>query len=209
MKHENNYSACRKTQCEVQPDKEYWDTRWKNQETGWNIGYPAPALTNYIDRIADKNTAILIPGCGNAYEAEYLVAQGFTNITLIDIASTAVEKLKNKFQKNQAIAVLCEDFFQHNGKYDLVLEQTFFCAIAPAQRKDYAKKMHEILNHNGRVAGLLFNKQFNKPHPPFGGSLGEYQSIFDPYFEIEKMETCYNSIEPRKGHELFIRLLKK
>src|SRR5690606_7045253 len=87
----------------------------KSKKTGWDIGYPSPAITKYMDGIADKNTAILIPGCGNAYEAEYLIQQGFTNITLIDIAPLAVENLKKKFEGQSAISILCEDFFEHKG----------------------------------------------------------------------------------------------
>ena len=190
-------------------DQKYWDTRWEKQETGWDIGYPAHAITKYIDGIVDKNTAILIPGCGNAYEAEYLIQQGFTNITLIDIAPMAVENLKQKFTNNTHINILLEDFFEHKGQYDIVLEQTFFSAIPPFRRKEYVGKMHEILNDNGRIVGVLFDKQFNNPFPPFGGCPCEYKPIFETHFDIVKMEDCYNSILPRQGSEVFINLKKK
>lgn len=209
MKQEDKEIACCLTQCEVPMDRHYWDIRWEKEETGWDIGYAAPALTHYLQGITDKNTAILIPGCGNAYEAIYLVQQGFTNITLIDIAPLAVQQLKLRFKDHAAIKILCEDFFTHQGSYDLVLEQTFFSAIPPFKRKDYAAKMHEILKENGRIVGVLFDKQFNNPFPPFGGCPCEYRPIFSPYFTIEKMETCYNSIPPRKGSEVFINFLKK
>jgi len=198
-----------RTQLETPMDHNYWDARWEKQETGWDIGYPSPAITKYMDGIADKNTAILIPGCGNAYEAEYLLKQGFTNITLIDIAPLAVENLKKKFEGQSAISILCEDFFEHKGSYDLVIEQTFFSAIPPFKRKDYVAKMHELLKENGRIVGLLFDKQFNNPFPPFGGCPCEYRPIFENHFEIKTMEECYNSIEPRKGSEVFIKFKRK
>lgn len=209
MEQENKTEACCITQCDVPMDQNYWETRWEKQETGWDIGYPSPAITKYMDGIADKNTAILIPGCGNAYEAEYLVQQGFTNITLIDIAPKAVENLKQKFTNNTHINILLEDFFEHKGQYDIVLEQTFFSAIPPFRRKEYVAKMHEILNDNGRIIGVLFDKQFDNPFPPFGGCPCEYKPIFETHFEIEKMEECYNSIPPRQGSEVFIDLKKK
>ncbi len=209
MKQENRVEACCITQCEVPMNREYWETRWEKQETRWDIGYAAPALTKYIDGIADKDTAVLIPGCGNAYEAEYLLNNGFTNITLIDIAQGAIGNLKRKFEGNKALTIICEDFFEHKGRYDLVLEQTFFSAIPPFKRRAYAAKMHEILTEKGRVVGVLFDEQFNNPFPPFGGCPCEYRPVFEPYFTIEKMETCYNSIESRKDREVFINLLKK
>jgi len=208
MKQENKNTVGH-TQIETPMDQNYWDARWENQETGWDIGYASPTLTKYIDGISDKNTAILIPGCGNAYEAAYLLQQGFTNITLIDIAPLAVENLKQKYEGNSAIRILCEDFFEHQGAYDLILEQTFFSAIPPFRRNDYATKMHELLSENGSLVGVLFNKEFNNTFPPFGGSTEEYQNLFQPYFDIKKMEESYNSIPPRQGSELFIHFIKK
>lgn len=208
---ENNSKdlACCITQCDVPMNQTYWENRWEKQETKWDIGYPAPALVEYCKQLNDKNISILIPGCGNAYEAEYLLNQGFTNITLIDIAQQAVDKLKQKFANNQEITILCEDFFEHEGTYDLILEQTFFSAIPPFRRKEYAAKMQEILSENGLLVGVLFDKQFNNSFPPFGGCPCEYKPVFEPHFEILKMEECYNSIPPRAGDEVFIKFKKK
>jgi hypothetical protein len=47
----------------------------------------SPPIKAYIDTLKNKDIAILIPGCGNTYEAAYLLLeQGFTNVTVIDIA---------------------------------------------------------------------------------------------------------------------------
>ena len=56
---------------------------------------------------------------------------------------------------------------------------------------------------------MLFNIPLNTEFPPFGGSEQEYKGLLNNYFEIKTMETCYNSINPRKGNELFINLKKK
>lgn len=189
-------------------EQNFWQLRWENHNTAWDIGYPAPAICQFVVQYPNKNTAILIAGCGNAYEAEFLVEQGFNNITLIDIVPKVVEKLKEKFAQKPQIKVLCEDFFNHQGKYDLMIEQTFFCAIPPAQRLQYAQKAYQLLNTDGKLVGLLFNKEFEKEGPPFGGKIEAYKSIFKPYFDIKTMEPCYNSIESRKDTELFIHLIK-
>lgn len=194
---------------EVYSDRSYWNERWEKSETGWDIGYPSPAITGYVSQYADKSAAILIPGCGNAYEAWFFVENGFTNVTLIDIAPKVVEDLRKKFSGNTSVKILCEDFFVHEGKYDLIVEQTFFCAIPVDRRKDYTEKASSLLNPGGKVIGVLFDRYFEQQGPPFGGSTDEYHSIFSPVFEIVKMEKCYNSIAPRKGTEVFINLHKK
>jgi len=55
----------------------------------------------------------------------------------------------------------------------------------------------------------LFGIEFEKQGPPFGGSAEEYKELFEPYFRLDRMEPCYNSIAPRNGSELFIKLERK
>ena len=190
-------------------DKNYWEERWENHLTGWDIGYSSPAIEEYILQYPNKVASILIPGCGNAYEVEFLWNLGFTNITILDISTTAVQILRDKYLDRKGVTVICEDFFLHQGKYDLIIEQTFFCALRPELRPEYVKKMHELLDQGGRIVGVLFNRNFEKDGPPFGGSVLEYQNLFNDDFDIQKMEECYNSIPSRKGSEIFINLKKK
>jgi methyl halide transferase len=186
----------------------YWSNRYTTHNTGWDAGAITPPLKKYFDGLKNKSSAILIPGCGNSYEAVYLVQQGFTNITLIDISTTLCQRLQQKFSDVPAIKIICADFFTHTGQYDLIVEQTFFCALNPQLRQAYATQMHRLLKPGGKLAGLLFNRQF-EGGPPFGGDGAEYRNLFQPHFEIEILAPCYNSIAPRQGSELFFVLRKR
>jgi SAM-dependent methyltransferase len=187
-------------------DEQYWNHRYKTGQTGWDIGYPSTPIKEYIDQLSDKSLNILIPGCGNAYEAAYLLQADFRRVTLIDIADEAVKRMKQKFSADH-INIIHGDFFQHAGQYDLIIEQTFFCALHPSQRKNYAKKIVELLKPGGKLAGVLFNREFDDG-PPFGGRTDEYIELFSGYFTRIKIEACYNSILHRKGTEVFIVLRK-
>ena len=189
-------------------DQEYWDTQYKTNTTGWDLGKVSPPIKEYIDTKKNKNISILIPGCGNSHEAEYLLSKGFTNITLIDIAPTLVLNLQGKFKNYPNIKIILGDFFEHKGQYDLVIEQTFFCALPPTMREKYVLKMHQLLSTKGKLVGLLFNRTFDSG-PPFGGSQSEYEQLFKDYFDFLKMEVCQNSIPPRANSELFIEFQKK
>ena len=193
----------------LEPDQTYWNNQYNAQTTGWDLGQVSPPLKAYFDQLSNKNLRILIPGCGNTYEAEYLLQEGFTNITIIDIAPTLVEKLQTKFATNPNIKIILGDFFQHHGAYDLIVEQTFFCAIDPELRKAYVVKMKELLATNAKLVGVLFDKQFDQKGPPFGGSKNEYISLFKNDFNFIILAPCYNSFYKRQGTELFFIVQKR
>ena len=186
----------------------FWDSRYLNNETGWDMNQVSPPLKGYIDSLKNKDIKILIPGCGNAYEAEYLLEKGLKNVTLIDFSTVVANRLKEKY-KDKPIKVVNENFFDHEGKYDLILEQTFFCALDPSLREKYVRKCYELLNDNGKIAGVFFNKKFTPVEPPFIASDEEYKKLFQPLFTFLKFESCNNSIAPRMGYELFFEFKKK
>jgi SAM-dependent methyltransferase len=186
----------------------FWDNQYLANTTGWDLGTISPPIKSYIDTLKDKNIRVLIPGCGNSYEASYLLEKGFTNITVIDIAPTLIQNLKIKFKDKYNINIVLGDFFEHQGQYDLIIEQTFFCALPPIMRKQYVSKMHQLLAEKGKIAGLLFNRTFESS-PPFGGSLEEYEILFKNAFYFIKMEICKNSAAPRAGFELWFEFQKK
>jgi len=199
-------NASEKTQ-HILLDESYWDARYKNNTAAWDIGYVSPPMQTYIDSLTNKELEILIPGCGNTYEAEYLLQLGFRHITVIDIAPAVVDKLQLKFAGNARIQIVCGDFFAHEGQYDLILEQTFFCALPPLMRPRYVAKMHELLKLDGSLAGVLFNRSF-VDGPPFGGNQQEYEALFNNVFHAISMWPCDHSIVPRANSELLFECRK-
>ena len=165
-------------------------------------------MHNYFNQLTDKKIKILIPGCGNAYEADYLIGLGFKNVFVLDWSENIISEFKKRLPKFPVKNIINGDFFIHKGKYDLIIEQTFFCAIDRNLRAQYAKKVYDLLNPGGKLVGLLFNHEFDSNSPPFGGSEQEYKNYFKPYFEFKNFSTAFNSIKPRAGRELFI-ILKK
>ena len=195
--------------CDLPLGETFWNNQYVANATGWDLGEVSPPLKAYIDQLTRKNMRILIPGCGNTHEADYLLQQGFTDITVIDIAPTLVAQLTKKFASNPNIKIILGDFFEHVGEYDLILEQTFFCAINPPLRKDYVAKMKELLSTGGKLVGVLFNREFEQQGPPFGGCKCQYEPMFEKNFDFKTFELCNNSFVKRHGTELFINLVKK
>jgi len=188
----------------VELNKDVWNERYLNADIGWDIGRISTPLKEYFDQLENKDLKILIPGCGNAYEAEYLFQQGFKNVFLIDWAQQAIDDFHNRIPEFPKEQLICADFFEHDSQYDLIIEQTFFCAINPKLRENYVLKVKSLLKDRGKLVGLLFNDKLYSNRPPFGGSRNEYKSLFEKHFKNLYLEKAYNSIAPRKGRELFI-----
>ena len=127
---------------------------------------------------------------------------------MVDLSEIALENLKKRVPKFPDVQLLHANFFEIEDLFDLVIEQTFFCAIQPKLRPQYAHKMNAILQPKGKIVGLLFEAVLNEDHPPFGGTKEEYLNYFQPYFQQVSMNPCYNSYPNRQGMELFIQLIK-
>ena len=188
-------------------EEKYWTLRYQEARTGWDIGYPSTPLKAYIDQLEDKTLQVLIPGAGNAYEAEYLWQQGFQNTHVLDVSPAPLDAFRQRnphFPKQQ---LLLGDFFKHRGQYDLILEQTFFCSFIPTDenRYAYAEKMHGLLKPSGKLVGVWFDIPLtgDLEKRPFGGNQALYEMYLTKYLTKHRFERCYNSIPPRQGNELF------
>jgi methyl halide transferase len=188
---------------------DFWSERWQESKTGWDIGHASPGLIDYCKQLPNKDIKILIPGAGNAYEAAWLWEHGFQNVLVLDWAKEPLAEFQTKNPDFPSVQLICANFFDVDQKFDLVLEQTFYCALPPEMRDDYVKHMHKILNPGGKIAGLLFQFPLTDQGPPFGGSKEEYEKRFAPYFKLRILEIAHNSIPPRKGNELFILAEKR
>lgn len=187
-------------------DEQYWTERYDAGKDGWDLGCISPPIKEYIDQLTNKDIKILIPGAGNSHEAEYIHNQGFTNLYVCDISNVPLDNLKERVTTFPIDNLIHGNFFEIQDKFDLVLEQTFFCALNPSLRQDYIEQMSKIIKPNGKLIGLLFSIEFDREGPPFGGVINNYKAMFSKKFDIRVITPCTNSIESRMGSELFINM---
>ena len=185
-------------------DKAFWSSKYQEGQTGWDMGEVSPPIQAYIEQFTNKQLSILIPGAGNAYEAAYLFEQGFQDVTVLDLAEEPLNNFKKRVPGFPQKNLVQQDFFDHHGQYDLIIEQTFFCALDPSLRVAYIDKMKALLKSGGKLVGLLFDFRLTEEGPPFGGDADAYSLAFQKRFDIKTLAPCYNSIKPRDGKELFI-----
>ena len=190
-------------------DEGFWDSRYQSDNIGWDLGRISTPLKEYFDQLNNKDLKILIPGGGNSYEAEYLHIKGFKNVFVVDVSKTALENLQKRIPSFPEEHLIHSNFFELQETFGLIIEQTFFCALNPELRPQYAIKMNELLQVKGKLVGLLFSVPLYDNRPPFGGNKEDYIPYFKPYFNLEIIETSYNSISERANQELFIKFIKK
>ena len=190
-------------------DSEYWENRYLNEDTAWDLDQISKPIKEYIDQLENKKIKILIPGAGNSYEAEYLWNIGFKNVYVLDIAKKPIDNLIKRVSHFPYKNCLVLDFFELKSSFDLIIEQTFFCALNPSLRNKYVSKTSDLLKPNGKLIGLFFDFPLTEIGPPYGGEKSIYKNYFTTSFKIKTLETAYNSVQSRKDKELFFIFEKK
>ena len=142
-------------------------------------------------------------------EGQYLHEQGFTNVYILDLSAYPLKQFAERVPTFPPDHLIHKNFFDHTGNYDLILEQTFFCALPRELRAAYAKHIRALLKPGGQLVGVLFDDTFpdrEVDEPPFGGTKEEYLGYFEPLFDIKVFESARNSIAPRENREFFMIL---
>jgi hypothetical protein len=185
-------------------NKNYWDKRYIQGDTPWTLNQVAPPLKHYFETVSpSKYLKILIPGAGSSHEAHFLIELGYKNVYILDVSKVAIDEFQQKYPEFPKNQIIHSNYFDHKESYDLIIEQTFFCALPIVLRKEYIHHSNYLLNEKGKLIGLLFQGQTAGCSPPFRATKKEYCELFKDLFKISKLELCYNSISPRQGSELF------
>ncbi|KAK5129603.1 hypothetical protein LTR08_003034 [Meristemomyces frigidus] len=129
----------------------------------------------------------LVPGCGKGYDVFLLTAYGYDAFGL-DSSQLAVQgaracvdakdrdhryPLRNGLEGRGEAVFVQADFFgdafladTDGGQFDLIYDYTFLCALPPALRPKWAKRMSELLAPTGHLVCLEFPL---KKEPKMGG----------------------------------------
>ena len=190
-------------------DPQYWEQRYQENTTKWDIGMAAPPLTSLLassEAPIAGETAVI--GCGQGHDAILFAKHGFDTIGF-DFAPSAIA-LGQKLSQTMEISMqfLQRDIFElpkeFPASFDYAIEHTCFCAIRPEQRPNYVKMVRSILKPTGELIALFW--AHNKPDgPPFGTTLAEIQDLFSSSFDTSHISPVSNSIASRHGEEYLAR----
>ena len=131
----------------------------------------------------------LIPGAGRAYDAIALAEHGFDSVIAADLSPTACAAAREEIATyynadhgdSTAINVICADFFDLEGQYDFIWDNTFLCALDPSTRERWALKMKELLKpETGELITCVFPIGEREGGPPFALSVPLVKSLLEP-----------------------------
>ncbi|CAB3675220.1 Thiopurine S-methyltransferase [Paraburkholderia graminis C4D1M] len=180
----------------------FWDERFERHFTPWDQAGVPSAFQSFAGRHAGE--AVLIPGCGSAYEAAWLAAHG-SPVRAIDFSHAAVAAARAQLGEQHAQLVEQADFFSYEPPFApaWIYERAFLCALPPARRDDYARRMAELLPAGALLAGFFFIGATPKG-PPFGIERAELETLLTPHFELIEDEAVSDSIAVFAGRERWL-----
>jgi len=178
---------------------QFWDERFEQEFTPWDLGGVPQALRDFVERDSASRT-VLIPGCGNGYELQFLSDAGW-DATAIDFSPAAVSRAR-RLVGPWGSRVVEADFFswQPAQVLGLVYERAFLCALPPAMRPHVAARYAALLPPGALLAGFFFFGSAPKG-PPFGIARAELEALLTPHFALVEEGDVVDSLPVFAGQE--------
>lgn len=172
--------------------KEHWNKEYKNKnvtEVSWYEPMPETSLDLIAACKLPKDAAIIDIGGGDSFLAEFLLGQGFTDVTVVDISENAIERAKQRLgEKAENIKWIVADAaeFEPDRKYDLWHDRAaFHFLIKDAEVKKYLETVKKAVKPEGYVVLGTFSE--NGPTKCSGLEIKQYsisqmQELFKEWF---------------------------
>ena len=191
---------------------EFWGAKYRVADWGWDLGQVSPPFVKVWESGLLKPGRMLIPGCGRGWEALYFAEKGF-KVTALDFAPEALIEVERRANEAGLEIDECrQDFLNLSpeliGCFDVILEQTCFCAIHPTQRPRYVAAAKSCLKPGGELIGLFYSTR-ERGGPPFDTDPEDVRRLFEPFFELEHFALTPNSHPRRLGQEWLGMFRKK
>jgi len=193
-----------------------WESMYRGGEDRWDLGGASPPLVAVLGRgeVSPPGRA-LVPGCGRGHDVRLLAERGFDAVG-VDFAPKAVAEGRRLIRAvgSKGARIERRDLFRlpasWRGSFDLVFEQTSFCAIHPDRREDWIRSVHGALRPGGLLLGLFMTFRYEEG-PPFGTTREEIRHRFvkSGLFRLEGARVPLESTVARQGKEwlAFLRRL--
>lgn len=181
-------------------DPDFWELRYNARFAPWDAGKVPARLLSFV-RASPARRRVLVPGCGSAWDVRCFAEQGW-DVVGIDFSPAAVEEAR-RILGPHARRVRQADFFAPiaEAPFEVVYERAFLCALPRRMWRDWARRMAELVEPGGVVAGFFFFDEGERG-PPFPlHSQGELDALMSAAFERVDDAPVDDSIAVFRGKE--------
>ena len=126
--------------------KNHWETVYETKqpnEVSWTQEYPKTSIDFIHETHLDKTANIIDIGGGDSKLVDFLLEEGYENISVLDISANALERAKKRLGKNAGkVNWIVSDIteFKPETKYDIWHDRaTFHFLTTPGQIKKYVE----------------------------------------------------------------------
>lgn len=133
--------------------KNHWETVYETKqpnEVSWTQENPKTSLDFIRETHLDKTAKIIDIGGGDSNLVDFLLEEGYENISVLDISANALERAKKRLGKNaEKITWIVSDIteFKPETKYDIWHDRaTFHFLTTEEQIKKYAEITQKWIN---------------------------------------------------------------
>lgn len=164
--------------------KNHWEAVYETKqphEVSWTQENPKTSLDFIREIHLDKTAKIIDIGGGDSSLVDFLLAEGYENISVLDISANALERTKKRLGKNaEKVTWIVSDIteFKPETAYDIWHDRATFHFLATAEEiKKYAEIAQKWIN------GYLIMGTFseNGPKKCSGLDIKQYSEL-----EMEK-----------------------
>ncbi len=179
--------------------KQHWEKIYQSKEfrdVSWYQSEPLVSLEFIQQLNIPLSAAIIDVGGGDSFLVDYLLKKGYTNVTILDISATAIQKAKKRLGKdaNKVKWVVCDiSEFQSSEKYDFWHDRAAFHFLTEeGQIQHYLFAANAHISSNGKMVIGTFSD--NGPEKCSGLPIKQYKessltSILSRWFQKIKCIT--------------------
>ncbi len=133
--------------------KSHWENVYKTKnsnEVSWTQDIPKTSLNFILSMKPKKSAEIIDIGGGDSHLVDYLLAEGFENITVLDISEEALEKSQKRLGENaHKVTWIVSDIidFKPSKQYDIWHDRATFHFLTNLKDiKSYLTILNKALN---------------------------------------------------------------
>ena len=198
--------------------KKHWETVYKTKnpnEVSWTQDVPKTSLAFIESFGLDKYAKIIDIGGGDSKLVDYLVAQGFENITVLDISEKALEKAKCRLgEKAKKVNWIVTDIldFKTTETYDVWHDRAAFHFLTTEEE---IEKYKSIVGNSVRKYLVIGTFSENGPLKCSGLEISQYSeeklalTFKDNYDKIESVFEDHETPFGTTQNFLFVSFRKK